>query len=233
MPVFQLDNSLWFPSEEAYEDHGIVAIGGDLSIDRLILAYNSGLFPWYNEDEPILWWCPAERMVMVPGEEKVSKSLRNILNRKIFKVTADQAFAEVIDHCQRIPRKGQEGTWLNEEMKKAYLELHREGFAHSIECWQDKQLVGGLYGVSLGKMFFGESMFSKVSNASKVAFVTLSRTLQKMDFTLIDCQVYNPFLSSLGAYEISRGDFLEMVEQNDLKKTRRGSWSGFFGEGTK
>lgn len=231
MPVFQLDNSLWFPSEGAYEDHGIVAIGGDLSVDRLILAYTSGLFPWYNEDEPILWWCPAERMVMAPGEEKVSKSLRNILNRKQFKVTADKAFAEVIDHCQRIPRKGQEGTWLNEEMKKAYLELHREGFAHSIECWQDEQLVGGLYGVSLGKMFFGESMFSKVSNASKVAFVTLSRTLQKMDFTLIDCQVYNSFLSSLGAYEISRGDFLEMVEQNDLKKTRRGSWSGFFGEG--
>ncbi len=228
MPVFQLDSSLWFPSEEVFEDHGIVAIGGDLSLDRLILAYNSGIFPWYNEDEPILWWSPKERMVMVPGEEKVSKSLRNILNRNLFTVTADTAFAEVIDHCQKIPRVGQDGTWLGDDMKAAYMELHREGFAHSIECWQNGELVGGLYGVSLGKVFCGESMFSKVSNASKVAFVNLSRKLQELDFHLIDCQVYNPFLSSLGAYEVSRNDFLEIIEQNDLKKTKRGSWKGFF-----
>ncbi len=228
MPVFQLDSSLWFPSEEVYEDHGIVAIGGDLSLDRLILAYNSGIFPWYNEDEPILWWSPKERMVMVPGEEKVSKSLRNILNRNLFTVTADTAFAEVIDHCQKIPRAGQDGTWLSDNMKAAYMELHREGFAHSIECWQNGELVGGLYGVSLGKVFCGESMFSKVSNASKVAFVNLSRKLQELDFHLIDCQVYNPFLSSLGAYEVSRNDFLEIIEQNDLKKTKRGNWRVFF-----
>lgn len=231
MPVFQLDKSLWFPSEEVYEDHGIIAIGGDLSTDRLILAYNSGIFPWYNEDEPILWWSPKERMVMIPGEEKVSKSLRNILNRNLFTVTADTAFAEVIDSCQKIVRPGQDGTWLSDDMKAAYLELHREGFAHSIECWQGDELAGGLYGVSLGKIFCGESMFSKVSNASKVAFVTLNRTLQKNDFHLIDCQVYNPFLASLGAYEISRSEFLEVLDQNDLRQTKRGSWKKMFQEG--
>lgn len=230
MSVFQLDNSLWFPSKEHYEDHGIVAIGGDLSIDRLILAYHSGLFPWYNADEPILWWSPKERMVLRPGEQNVSKSLRNILNRKIFRITADTAFEQVIENCQKIPRPGQDGTWLGDDMKTAYLGLHKAGFAHSIECWQDDELVGGLYGVSLGNIFCGESMFSKVSNASKVAFVSLSKKLEELDFELIDCQVYNPFLSSLGAYEISRDDFLIAIGENDLKQTRRGSWRTYFEE---
>lgn len=228
MPVFQLDNSLWFPSPETYEDHGIVAIGGDLGTERLILAYNSGLFPWYNVDEPILWWSPKERMVLRPGEEKVSKSLRNILNRNLFTVTADQAFSDVINECQKIPRKGQDGTWLNDEMKQAYQELHREGFAHSIECWQGDQLVGGLYGVSLGRVFCGESMFSKASNASKVAFIKMCRKLGELDFELIDCQVYNQFLASLGAYEIGRSEFLEIVGANDLRQTLRGSWAPYF-----
>jgi len=214
MPVYQLGEELWFPPQEEFEEHGIVAIEGDLSADRLLLAYSSGIFPWYNEDEPIMWWCPKKRMVLKPSEVKVSKSSRNLLNRSLFKVTFDTAFEEVIEACQNTPRKGQDGTWLNDDMKAAYIELHRLGHCHSVECWQDGQLVGGLYGTIIGKIFCGDSMFSLVSNASKIAFITLARKLEKENFTLIDCQVYNEYLASLGAYEIGRKEFLEIVNRN-------------------
>lgn len=216
MPVYQLGEELWFPTEEDYEEHGVVAIEGDLSIDRVLLAYSMGIFPWYNEDEPILWWCPAKRMVLKPSEVKVSKSTRNLLNRNLFTIKYDTAFEEVINACQKIPRPGQEGTWLNDEMKQVYIQLHKMGIAHSIECWQDDELVGGLYGLTIGKIFCGESMFSRVSNASRIAFIHLARKLEKEGFLLIDCQVYNDYLASLGAYEIPRKEFLEIVRGNLL-----------------
>lgn len=214
MPVYQLGEELWFPTEEDYEEHGVVAIEGDLSIDRVLLAYSMGIFPWYNEDEPILWWCPAKRMVLKPSEVKVSKSTRNLLNRNLFTIKYDTAFEEVINACQKIPRPGQEGTWLNDEMKQVYIQLHKMGIAHSVECWQNDKLVGGLYGLTIGKIFCGESMFSRVSNASKIAFIHLARKLEKEEFLLIDCQVYNDYLASLGAYEIPRKEFLEIVRGN-------------------
>lgn len=214
MPVYQLGEELWFPTEEDYEEHGVVAIEGDLSIDRVLLAYTMGIFPWYNEDEPILWWCPAKRMVLKPSEVKVSKSTRNLLNRNLFTIKYDTAFEEVINACQKIPRPGQEGTWLNDEMKQVYIQLHKIGIAHSVECWQDDELVGGLYGLTIGKIFCGESMFSRVSNASRIAFIHLARKLEKEKFLLIDCQVYNDYLASLGAYEIPRKEFLEIVREN-------------------
>lgn len=214
MPVYQLGKELWFPPEEEYEEHGIVAIEGDLSTDRLLLAYSSGIFPWYNEDEPIMWWCPAKRMVLKPSEVKVSKSSRNLLNRQLFKITYNTAFEDVINACQKVPRKGQDGTWLNDELKESYLKLHEMGYAQSVECWQDDQLVGGLYGLAIGKIFCGDSMFSRVSNASKIAFIHLARKLEKEGFKLIDCQVYNDYLASLGAYEIPRREFLEIVRGN-------------------
>lgn len=217
MPVYQLGEELWFPTEEDYEEHGVVAIDGDLSIDRVLLAYTMGIFPWYNDDEPILWWCPAQRMVLKPSEVKVSKSTRNLLNRNLFTIKYDTAFEEVINACQKIPRPGQEGTWLNDEMKQVYIQLHKMGIAHSIECWQDDELVGGLYGLTIGKIFCGESMFSRVSNASRIAFIHLARKLEKEGFLLIDCQVYNDYLASLGAYEIPRKEFLEIVRGNVIQ----------------
>ncbi len=228
MPIYQLSEELWFPPPEDFEQHGVVAIGGDLNIERLILAYKLGIFPWYNEDEPPLWWSPEQRMVMKPGEMKISKSLRNILNRNLFEIKADTAFEQVIGHCQNIKRPGQEGTWLNDEMKQAYIHLHHLGIAHSIECWQNNELVGGLYGVSLGRIFCGESMFSLASNASKVAFAKLNQKLLELNFELIDCQVHNPFLESLGAYEIPREEFLDIIDRNDVSETLKGSWTNFF-----
>lgn len=225
MPVYQLDKRLWFPPEKEYEEHGVVAIGGDLSISRLVLAYQMGIFPWYNPDEPITWWSPEKRMVLRPSEVKVSKSSRNLLNRNIFRVKFDTAFAEVLDQCQQIPRKNQDGTWLNEDLKSALLELHKLGLAHSVECWKGDQLVGGLYGISMGKMFFGESMFSNESNASKIAFISLCRKLESLQFERVDCQIHNDYLESLGAYEIKRSDFLEEVRSNDLDSTLRGHWT--------
>lgn len=230
MAVYRLDNQLWFPAPPEYEDHGIVAVGGDLSIQRLILAYQHGIFPWYNETDPITWWCPIQRMVLRPSEVKVSKSSRNLLNRGKFTVTADTCFTEVIDHCQKVPRPGQQGTWLNEELKEALKELHRQGYAHSIECFEDGELVGGLYGLSMGRMFFGESMFSLVSNASKIAFIRMNQTLEKLNFSLVDCQIYNPHLESLGAYEIPREEFLAMLKSNPFNKTLRGKWTHYFDE---
>lgn len=225
MPVYQLDQELWFPPSREYENHGVVAIGGDISVQRLLLAYKMGIFPWYNEDDPITWWCPDKRMVLKPKEVKISKSMRSILRKGNHSVTLDQSFEDVLVNCQKIKRKNQDGTWLNNELITSLIELHELGYAHSVECWEEDELVGGLYGISLGRMFFGESMFSKVSNSSKIAFISLCQKLESLHFDLIDCQIHNDHLASLGAYEISRTDFLDRIENLDLSDTLLGKWN--------
>jgi leucyl/phenylalanyl-tRNA--protein transferase len=202
---------LYFPPIEFASPEGILAFGGDLSPERLLLAYKSGIFPWFNIDEPIIWWSPDPRMVLFLDEFKVSKSMRNILNRDVFKVTFNQGFSAVIRNCQKIVRPGQDGTWISEQMINAYEKLHELGYAKSIEVWQDEVLVGGLYGVDLGHVFCGESMFSNVSNASKVAFISLVNQLKSQDYQLLDCQVYNEHLESLGCREIAREDFVGVL----------------------
>jgi len=209
--MFLLSDKIWFPPTEKASRDGLLAIGGDLSIERLLLAYNSGIFPWYNEGEPIVWYCPDPRMVLFPDNLKVSKSMRQILSRGEFDVTFDQNFEEVIAHCKNVSRGGQKGTWITDEMQKAYTKLHKLGYAKSVEVWQDKKLVGGLYGIDLGTVFCGESMFSKVANSSKVAFIYLVENLKKENYKIIDCQVYTSHLASLGAEEISRTEFLKYL----------------------
>ena len=200
-----------FPPVEMASSEGILAFGGDLQPERLILAYQSGIFPWYNEGEPIIWYTPAMRMVLFPEELKISKSMRRFMAKNEFSITWNKAFEQVIDQCQKSPRKDQLGTWITEEMKEAYIKLYKLGFAKSIEVWAKDELVGGLYGVDLGHVFCGESMFSKVSNTSKLAFIHLVQELQKKGYKLIDCQVYNEHLESLGAREISRKEFMEIL----------------------
>lgn len=209
--MYFLSRELYFPPVSQASPEGIVAIGGDLSPDRLMLAYRNGIFPWFEDDEPILWWSPPERMVLFFDELKISKSMRNILNREIYSVTFNTAFREVIANCRDIKRDGQAGTWITPEMTEAYCRLHEMGFAKSVEVWHNGQLVGGLYGIDLGHTFCGESMFSKASNASKVAFIALVKQLQTEGYKLLDCQVHNDHLESLGAREISREDFLEIL----------------------
>lgn len=210
--MYFLTKELFFPPVDEADEDGILAVGGDLSPERLILAYKSGIFPWFDDEEPILWWSPEERMVLFPEEFAVSKSMRNILNRNIFKVTFNQNFKEVISNCSSIKRNGQRGTWITNEMIEAYCKLNEMGFAKSVEVWQDSILVGGLYGIDLGHVFCGESMFSKVSNASKVAFASLVEKLKEENYKLLDCQVHNDHLESLGAREIDREDFLNILK---------------------
>lgn len=209
--MYFLSRELYFPSVYSASPEGIVAIGGDLSTERLLLAYKSGIFPWFEDDEPILWWSPPERMVLFFEELKISKSMRNIINRGIFKITYNTAFREVISNCRTITRDGQDGTWITEEMTEAYVKLHELGYVKSVEVWQDNQLVGGLYGIDLGTVFCGESMFSRASNASKVAFIALAQKLQRENYRLLDCQVHNAHLESLGAREIDREMFLRII----------------------
>ncbi|WP_038029208.1 leucyl/phenylalanyl-tRNA--protein transferase [Thermonema rossianum] len=223
-----LGKALYFPPVEEASEEGIVAIGGDLSHERLLLAYRSGIFPWYNPGEPIIWWSPDPRFVLYPAKLKVSKSSRQILKKRIFEVTYDKDFVSVITHCQQVPRKGQHGTWITEEMKQAYIHMHRLGYAHSVEVWQAGQLVGGLYGLSMGRVFFGESMFSLVSNASKVGFITLCRTLEAEGFHLIDCQVYTQYLESLGAELIPRRQFIEELQTALAMPSITGNWGELF-----
>lgn len=206
-----LTDKLVFPAAESSDRFGVVAIGGDLSAERLMLAYESGIFPWFDEGDPIIWHSPMERMVLFPDELRVSKSMRKIINQRIFNVTYNNDFRGVIQNCREIKRDDQNGTWITDEMLEAYCELHRLGKAQSVEVWLDNELVGGLYGVDLGTIFCGESMFSKVSNASKVAFIYLVTLLQSQNYKLVDCQVYNPHLESLGAREIDRADFLNIL----------------------
>lgn len=205
---------MYFPpvTEASYE--GILAVGGDLGPERLLLAYRYGIFPWFDNDEPILWWSPPQRMVVNPQDYKTAKSLRNILNRQLFKVTFNKNFSEVIRNCKTVHRKGQDGTWITDSMVQAYEKLHEMGFAKSVEVWQNDELVGGLYGVDLGKVFCGESMFSKVPNASKVAFVTLIKQLKEENYRLLDCQVHNDHLEKLGAFEISRDSYIKILKSS-------------------
>ena len=203
-----------FPSAEKTDENGILALGGDLSPERLIAAYRNGIFPWYNEGEPITWYCPNPRMVLFFDRLKVSKSLKKTLKKELFTITFNTHFQEVIQACKSIERKEGFGTWITDDMQKAYLNLHKKGIAKSVEVWQNGKLVGGLYGIDLGTIFCGESMFSRVSNASKVGFVSLVEKLKKEQYKLLDCQVYNPHLASLGAEEIDRDLFLKILQKS-------------------
>ena len=224
MPVFSLDKRIIFPPVHLAIEGGILAIGGDLEPERLLLAYRSGIFPWYSGDEPIIWWSPDPRFVLFPDELKVSRSMRKILASGVFEITFDRAFPDVIRKCGRAKRPGQRGTWITEEMREAYTEMHRLGYAHSVEAWRDGKLAGGLYGLSLGSCFFGESMFAEVSNASKAAFITLVRALEEKGCAMIDSQVYTAHMESLGATDIPREEYLELLGEALKAETLRGSW---------
>jgi leucyl/phenylalanyl-tRNA--protein transferase len=208
-----LTDTLWFPNPETADTDGLLAVGADLSVARLLLAYNSGIFPWFEDDQPILWWSPDPRMILFPEKFKISKSLRKTLKSEKFKITFNQNFPEVIQYCATVPRKGQAGTWITKEMQKAYIALHKAGQAISVEVWENDKLVGGLYGVDLPekKVYCGESMFSLVSEASKVAFFYLSEYVKDKNYKFIDCQIYNEHLESLGAEEMARAQFLKLL----------------------
>lgn len=229
MPIFSLDDEIVFPPVHLADERGILAVGGDLSPRRLLLAYASGIFPWYSEDDPIIWWSPDPRFVLFPGELRVSRTMRQTLGRNIFRITADRAFAHVIESCRR-PRRRQDGTWITDEMTAAYVHLHELGFAHSVEAWAGDELAGGLYGISLGGCFFGESMFTEVNDASKAAFITMVRVLAGRGFELIDCQVHTGHLASLGARPIPRDEFTAILERHTNRETLRGSWEGLFND---
>ena len=213
MSLFILDKQLFFPPVEDAEEDGMFAIGGDLSTERLLLAYRNGIFPWYNEDQPITWYSPDPRFILFPSELKISKSMRTAINTGIFYFTIDKAFSEVIKNCKTANRKDQSGTWISNDIIEAYSALHAKGYAHSAEAWSKNELVGGLYGVLIDKVFFGESMFSKKNNASKFAFIKYVHYLQKQGVQLIDCQVYTPHLQSLGAKMIDRRIFLGSLKK--------------------
>ena len=213
--MHHLSQTIWFPNPEEADKDGLLSIGGDLSVKRLIHAYRSGIFPWFDEYKPILWWSPNPRMVMFLDDFKVSKSLKKIILKNKFTVTYNNCFEEVIKNCSQIKREGQQGTWINSQMQEAYLQLHKIGFATSIEVWLEDKLVGGLYGIDLKdkKVFCGESMYSYISDASKVAFYYLVAELKFKNYQLIDCQMYTPHLERLGAVEIPREKFLKYLNQ--------------------
>jgi leucyl/phenylalanyl-tRNA--protein transferase len=225
---YWLDETLVFPPVNEANRHGILALGGDLSVERLLLAYSSGIFPWYNEDEPIVWYSPNPRFVLFPEKLNVSKSMRQLLKKQPFQVTLDTNFRAVMTNCQQVKREGQSGTWITQDMLEAYCALHEKGYAHSVEVWQAGELVGGLYGVSLGRIFFGESMFAHVSNASKTGFITLVGELVKRGFELIDSQVYTPHLESLGGESIPRKQYIQLLKQAiEAGETMVGKWTSW------
>lgn len=225
MPVYQLDDQIAFPRPDLADDSGLLAVGGDLSVERLLLAYSLGIFPWYSQDLPILWHSPDPRMVLLPGELHVGRSLRKNVRRGLYDIRLDENFPAVIQACAQTARPDQDGTWVTDDMQRAYIELHEQGYAHSVEAYRDGELVGGLYGVSLGAAFFGESMFAHAPDASKIAFVTLIEQLQKWDFQLIDCQVYTDHLARFGAVEWPRDRFLTALDGAlRSRPTRRGYW---------
>ena len=228
MPIYQLTNDLAFPPAHYAERDGLLAVGGDLSVERLLLAYRSGIFPWYSEGDPLLWWSPDPRLVFVPREFHVSRSLQRVIRSGRFTVTMDTAFPEVIAACADTRGPGRDGTWILPDMQRAYCALHEAGYAHSVECWNAGALAGGLYGVSLGAAFFGESMFSRVSNASKVALAALIRHAIGWNFHFIDCQMTTDHLLSLGAREISRRQFLRNLEHALKHETHTGPWTSKF-----
>lgn len=224
MPVYALTGKIIFPDPGLANGDGLLAVGGDLSPERLLLAYSNGIFPWYSVGDPILWWSPDPRMVLFPDKFKVSKSLKQTLRTKNFEVRFDTAFEEVIDNCSKVPRFGQGGTWITKEMKEAYIHLHRLGFAHSAETYFDGKLAGGLYGISLGKAFFGESMFYKERDASKIALYFLVEKLKGWDFLFLDAQVETAHLKRLGAENISRNTFLELLKKALQYPTIKNKW---------
>lgn len=224
MPIFLLDDRLAFPPAEAAEG-SLLAVGGDLRPERLVLAYSRGIFPWYEEGQPILWHSPDPRMVLLPEELRVPRSLAKVLRKAPYRITMDTAFRRVMQACAETPRPGQEGTWITPAMLDAYCELNRRGLAHSVEAWSGRALAGGLYGVSLGAAFFGESMFAWRPDASKAAFARLVRQLQAWGFAFVDCQVYTAHLARFGAREWSRRRYLAELKAALRRPTREGPWS--------
>ncbi|MDE3144922.1 MAG: leucyl/phenylalanyl-tRNA--protein transferase [Bacteroidota bacterium] len=211
MALYALNESIWFPPVEEALPDGLLAMGGDLSAERILLAYKQGIFPWYDGDIP-LWWCPNPRFVLFPDELKVSKSMKALIKKNAFEFRINHSFAEIIHNCKETKREGQDGTWIKDDVEAAYTNLHKMGFAHSAEAWKDGKLVGGLYGIRLGKVFFGESMFSKESNASKFAFIKYVEQLKTEGVVLIDCQIYTEHLESLGAKMIMRQQFTQLLQ---------------------
>ncbi len=224
MPIYRLLDEVVFPPPEYADPSGLLAVGGDLSSDRLLEAYRMGVFPWYSDDQPILWWSPDPRLVLAVNDFHVSRSLRKTLSKNIFRVTLDRDFEGVIRACASVTRENQKGTWITEEIQEAYVRLHGLGYAHSVECWQGEILVGGLYGVSLGKAFFGESMFHHQTDASKVAMAVLVQTLKSWEFEFIDAQMTTDHMISLGAKEIPRRIFLKRLKSTLRHATKRGKW---------
>jgi leucyl/phenylalanyl-tRNA---protein transferase len=224
MPIFRLVEDMVFPPPDYADPSGLIAVGGDLSSERLLEAYRVGIFPWYSEDQPILWWSPDPRFILELDEFKISRTLQKTLRRKIFQVTFDRVFEEVIAACSVVPREGQRGTWITQEMRDAYLQLHGLGYAHSVESWFGGELAGGLYGVSLWKAFFGESMFHHKTDASKVALATLVEKLKSWGFHFIDSQMTTEHMMSLGAKEVPRRIFLKRLQSALRHSTKRGKW---------
>lgn len=214
-----LDKRIIFPHPLHAHDSGILAVGGDLSVERLLCAYQFGIFPWYSDDDPIVWWSPHERFVIFPEKVKVSKSMRSYFNTARYRCTVDQNFSEVLTWCKTIHRPDQGGTWITDEMREAYIAMYQQGYAHSVEVWEGDELVGGLYGVALGKIFFGESMFAKKSNASKFGLIYLCRKLHKLGYHFIDCQIANEHLISMGGENMSKEVFLGYLRKNCLQRS--------------
>ncbi|MEM6992310.1 MAG: leucyl/phenylalanyl-tRNA--protein transferase [Myxococcota bacterium] len=225
MPVYALNDELVFPHPSLATEEGLLAVGGDLSPERMLLAYANGIFPWYSEGRPLMWWCPRPRLVLRPSELRVGRTLRKNIKRRRYRVTLDRAFSRVMAACATVPRPDQDGTWITKDLTAAFVELHRRGLAHSVEAWEGDELVGGLYGLSLGRVFFGESMFARRPDASKVAFVHLVRQLAAWDFDMVDCQVVTDHLVRFGATSIPLEDFLARLEVGLAAPTRRGRWS--------
>lgn len=225
MTIYRLTKEIIFPHPELADEDGILAVGGDLSPKRLLLAYSNGIFPWFSQNEPIIWWSPDPRFVLYPNEIRISHSMSKLLRRNTYKITFDTCFEEVISMCAKLRT---EGTWITKDIIKAYCNLHKLGFAHSVETWYEGKLVGGLYGVSLGRMFFGESMFSTMSNASKAALIVLTKNLLEKDFLLIDCQVHTNHLESMGGKSIHRKEFLSIIDKALEHETLLGSWTDIF-----
>ncbi len=224
MPVYRIPEDLIFPHPELAEPGGLLGVGGDLCPERLLLAYRSGIFPWYSDDQPILWFSPDPRFVLYPDQLHIGRTLRRLLKKHRFSLSMDTDFAGVISRCQKTPRPGQMGTWITEDMREAYQELHALGHAHSVEVRLDGELVGGLYGVAVGRLFAGESMFSQVDGASKVALVTLTQQLASWGFQLIDSQVHTDTLQSMGAVEIARPQYLQMLPRLVSSEYMVGPW---------
>jgi len=225
LPVYKISDSLTFPNPNQADESGLLAFGGDLSPDRILLAYKSSIFTWYSSGDPILWWSPPQRMILYPNSLRINKSLKRAINSGEFEIRVDENFDSVIEACSQIPRKDQNGTWINTEMQTAYKNLHQLGYAHSFETWKDNELVGGLYGLSLGRAFFGESMFSRHSESSKFAFYHLHEFAIKHEFHFIDCQLYTEHLASMGATEIEREEYLSQLEKALIMNGSLKNWT--------